>query len=169
MYHPKRRTKTTQLNQVLGLCLTNYSAEYISCFQYIKIIKTIKIKLIKGKKCGHRGNPVVFKNKHFKINMIRLRIPTRRRQTRVTDDLNSGLPCEQIQLLFRVGLELGVSGLRFQRSNHSGTLPLCIILRRNYPPTHPSVISALTLTSHLGLNVGLGERTKCWVRGGVGA
>lgn len=49
MYHPKRRTKTTQLNQVLGLFLTNYSTEYISCFQYIKIIKTIKIKLIKGK------------------------------------------------------------------------------------------------------------------------
>ena len=69
--------------------------------------------------------------------MIRLRIPTGRRQTRVTDDLNSVLPCEQIEIEFRVGLELGVSGLRFQRSNHSGTLPLCIILRRNYPPTPP--------------------------------
>ena len=57
-----------------------------------------------------------------------LRIPTDKRQTSwlftsVAKDLNSGQYQEQIQLAVRVGLELGVSGLQVQRSNHSATLP----------------------------------------------
>ena len=39
------------------------------------------------------------------------------------EDLNMGLPNEQIQLAVRAGLKLGASELQVQRSNHLATLP----------------------------------------------
>ena len=43
------------------------------------------------------------------------------------EDLNTGLPDEQIQLAVRAGLKLGASQLQVQRSNHLATLPPLLI------------------------------------------
>ena len=60
----------------------------------------------------------------------RLRIPTGRRQTSwlstgTAKELNQGDYLKQIQLVVRVGLELGISRFQIRHPNHSATFPPC--------------------------------------------
>ena len=62
-----------------------------------------------------------------------LRIPPGRRRTswlfyKHGRGFELGTTVKQIQLAVRTGLELGASGLQVQRSNHSTTLPLQLII-----------------------------------------